>query len=234
MPKPIPLSGPDVPETAEPQYQSLLDGDRIHGRMRMGLMSSDTWRNDPKRLAFVLSRYKFAAQMLRGLDSVVEFGCADAFGSRIVRQGVKSLTVSDFDPILLNDGAECGDSLYPMTYRQHDLLSGPLLGPFVGALALDVLEHIDPVNEHVFLSNLANSLTQNGVAVIGMPSLESQEYASAASKVGHVNCQTGDQLRRTLGVHFTHVFMFSMNDEVVHTGFLPMAHYLLALCVDPK
>jgi hypothetical protein len=28
---------------------------------------------------------------------------------------------------------------------------------------------------------------------------------------------------------FHHVFIFSMNDEVVHTGFYPMAHYLLAL-----
>jgi hypothetical protein len=25
------------------------------------------------------------------------------------------------------------------------------------------------------------------------------------------------------------VFVFSMNDEVVHTGFYPMAHYLLAV-----
>jgi hypothetical protein len=24
--------------------------------------------------------------------------------------------------------------------------------------------------------------------------------------------------------------VFSMNDEVVHTGFYPMAHYLLAVC----
>jgi hypothetical protein len=25
-----------------------------------------------------------------------------------------------------------------------------------------------------------------------------------------------------------------MNDEVVHTGFSPMAHYLIGLCVAPK
>lgn len=202
--------------------------------MQLGLMSSETWRYDPKRLTFVLSRYKFAAQMLRGLDFVVEFGCADAFGSRIVRQAVGNLTVSDFDPILLSDAAECGDSVFSMTYRHHDLLSGPLLGPFGGALALDVLEHIDPASEHIFLSNLSNSLTKDGVAVIGMPSLESQRYASAYSRAGHVNCQTGEQLRTTLSAHFSHVFMFSMNDEVVHTGFLPMAHYLLALCVNPQ
>ena len=31
--------------------------------------------------------------------------------------------------------------------------------------------------------------------------------------------------------YFHDVFMFSMNDEVVHTGFHAMAHYLFALCV---
>ena len=33
--------------------------------------------------------------------------------------------------------------------------------------------------------------------------------------------------------HFRNVFIFSMNDEVVHTGFYPMAHYLFALCCHP-
>jgi hypothetical protein len=31
--------------------------------------------------------------------------------------------------------------------------------------------------------------------------------------------------------HFADVFIFSMNDEVVHTGFYALAHYLFALCV---
>jgi hypothetical protein len=34
--------------------------------------------------------------------------------------------------------------------------------------------------------------------------------------------------------HFDNVFMFAMNDEVVHTGFAPMAHYRLALACGPK
>ena len=28
--------------------------------------------------------------------------------------------------------------------------------------------------------------------------------------------------------------MFGMNDEIIHTGYLPMAHYLMALCAGPK
>jgi hypothetical protein len=64
-----------------------------------------------------------------------------------------------------------------------------------------------------------------------MPSLESQIYASPQSKEGHINCKTGMSLKKTLEKHFKNVFLFSMNDEVIHTGYYPMAHYLLALCI---
>ena len=31
---------------------------------------------------------------------------------------------------------------------------------------------------------------------------------------------------------FRNVFMFSMNDEVLHTGFEKMSNYIFALCVN--
>lgn len=34
--------------------------------------------------------------------------------------------------------------------------------------------------------------------------------------------------------HFHNVFMFSMNDEVVHTGYGKMSHYNIALCCGSK
>jgi hypothetical protein len=34
--------------------------------------------------------------------------------------------------------------------------------------------------------------------------------------------------------YFHAVFLFSMNDEVVHTGFAPMAHYLIAVCTGKR
>ena len=34
--------------------------------------------------------------------------------------------------------------------------------------------------------------------------------------------------------YFKNVFLFSMNDEVVHTGFSKMAHYLICLCVGAR
>jgi len=37
-----------------------------------------------------------------------------------------------------------------------------------------------------------------------------------------------------LGAYFANVFIFSMNDEVVHTGFGKMSHYNIALCCGPR
>jgi len=34
--------------------------------------------------------------------------------------------------------------------------------------------------------------------------------------------------------YFFKVFMFPMNDEVVHTGYSAMSHYNLALCCSKK
>jgi hypothetical protein len=78
------------------------------------------------------------------------------------------------------------------------------------------------------------SLPPQGVLIVGTPSLQSQQYASLASREGHVNCKDAPALRELLGGFFHHVFLFSMNDEVVHTGFHPMANYLLALCCSAK
>jgi hypothetical protein len=75
------------------------------------------------------------------------------------------------------------------------------------------------------------SVHPRGVVILGTPSLESQKYASPQSRQGHVNCKTAAQLKAFLSRHFRHVFLFSMNDEVVHTGFPSLSHYNFALCL---
>jgi 2-polyprenyl-3-methyl-5-hydroxy-6-metoxy-1,4-benzoquinol methylase len=221
-------------QTREPQYQVLLDIREREGVSRLGLMSNQVWRDDPKRLLFVLSRYKFAAKMLRGRRRVLEVGCADAFGTRIVRQEVGSVVAVDFDRVFIDDAQSRADSRWPVEYRVHDMLEGPVEGPFDGAYSLDVIEHIDVRNEDRFIANIAGSLTPQGVLIVGSPSLESQEHASPQSKEGHVNCKSEASLRALMERHFHNVFLFSMNDEVVHTGFAPMAHYRIALACSVR
>lgn len=212
----------------------MLEYRERHGLESLGLMTSQAWYDDPKRLTFTLSRYKFAAKMLAGCENVLEVGCADAFSTRIVVQEVKNLTAVDFDPLFVADTNARMSDKWKFKCLVHDMLKGPVAGSFDGMYSLDVLEHIIPENEDLFLRNMAASLTAHGTMVIGMPSLESQGYASPMSKEGHVNCKTMPDLKATMQRHFHNVYMFSMNDEVVHTGYHKMAHYIFALCCGKK
>jgi 2-polyprenyl-3-methyl-5-hydroxy-6-metoxy-1,4-benzoquinol methylase len=144
------------------------------------------------------------------------------------------VTAVDFDPIFVEDTRKRMSAKWPFTCFAHDMLAGPVPGKFDGAFALDVLEHITPENEAKFLENLTASLAPHGVVIVGMPSLESQAYASEISRAGHVNCKSMPELKRTMERYFFNVFVFSMNDEVVHTGYHKMAQYLMALCCEPR
>jgi len=220
--------------TKEPQYESQLDLIKKKGLNKLGLVMNEVWDGDPKKLAFVLSRYKFVAKMLEGKQDILEVGCGDAFASRIVKQTVRNLTVSDFDPVFIEDAKSRCDEDWPLTYLVHDITETPTDKKYDAIYSIDVLEHITQEDEGKFLKNICESLNQNGVAIFGIPSLESQIYASPASKAGHVNCKSGLEFKGLMAQYFQYVFLFSMNDEVVHTGFEKMAHYLFCVCCRVK
>jgi 2-polyprenyl-3-methyl-5-hydroxy-6-metoxy-1,4-benzoquinol methylase len=224
----------EMKKTREPQYQECLDAAATRGFERLGLRSSQSWHDDPKHLLFRLSRYKFVARMLAGSKHVLEIGCGDAFGTRIVQQAVKQLSATDFDEVFVDDVKARMVERWRFEVFTHDLLAGPLPGNYDGVFALDVLEHIRAQDENTFLKNALVPLVEHGTAIIGMPSLESQAHASPTSRAGHVNCKSMPELRKTMQRFFHNVFMFSMNDEVLHTGYHPMAQYLLALCAGKK
>jgi SAM-dependent methyltransferase len=217
-------------QTREPQYDRCVELKEQHGLTPLGLMTNQVWYDDPRRLTFLLARYKFVAKMLSGRKDVAELGCGDAFGTRIVLQEVERVTVYDFDPVFIDDVRQRFSDRWPLEAHVHDIVAAPLPQHHDAIYSLDVIEHIKRTDEHDYLANLRDSLTDDGVLIIGSPSVESQDYASPPSKAGHVNCKSGNELKVLLSRYFSNVFLFSMNDEVVHTGFYPMAHYLIAIC----
>lgn len=182
----------------------------------------------------MLSRYKFVAKLLCGKRIVLEVGCGDAFGTRIVLQEVGSVCAVDYDPIFIKDANSRMEKDWKFDCRVHDILEAPVEGRFEAAYAIDVLEHIPKAKERAFMSNIAHSLTKQGILILGTPSAQSQVYASKPSKEGHVNCKDHKELKSLMLEYFENVFMFSMNDEMVHTGFYPLAHYLFVVGTGKK
>ncbi len=221
-------------KTREPQYRSLLEVKDKVGQVPLGLMTNQVWHDDPKRLLFVLSRYKFVAKMLSGKKRVLEIGCGDAFGTRIVAQEVAHVCAVDFDPIFIKDIKDRMIEKFAFEAQEHDILSGPVKGAFDAAYSIDVIEHIFKKDEDAYMRHVVDSLKRPGIFIVGTPTIQSQIHASPGSKEGHVNCKDYQELKALMGRYFEDVFIFSMNDELVHTGFYPMAHYLFAIGVGKK
>jgi SAM-dependent methyltransferase len=189
----------------------------------LGEMHAASFAEDPKHLGFVLARYKFVAKMLAGKGRVLEIGCGDTTGARVVRDHVTQLEGVDQSTYLRSE--------MTIPVQQLDAVEDELPNDSFDAIyALDVLEHVEPKKENQFLYNVVRALTTSGVFIVGTPSLESQRYASVLSKKYHVNCKTEREFRLTLEGHFRNVFVLGMNDEALHCGFGPMTHYRLAIC----
>jgi 2-polyprenyl-3-methyl-5-hydroxy-6-metoxy-1,4-benzoquinol methylase len=220
--------------TKDPVNQCTIEAAETYGIDRLGLMTGQVWTDDPRRLLFSMSRYKFVAKMLEGTDKVLEVGCGDGFCARVVAQTVGQLSITDYDPVFIADATARAHKKWPINAFVHDMLASPLTGGYDAMYSLDVLEHIPAEMEDTFLNNAKAALSGTGTMIVGIPSLESQAFASPPSRAGHVNCKTMTDFRTLMQKHFQTVFMFSMNDEVVHTGFAKMAHYLIAVCVNKK
>ncbi len=196
-----------------------------------GPMFRTNWRDDPKGLVFQLARYKFAAKMLTGKGSVVEVGCGDGTGIPLLLQSVSSVAGIDVDARVLADNGSRFAGHDNVTFIEHDFAVRPFGHRFDAGLSLDVLEHIPHEAEQVFLSNIVQSLKQDAVFVLGTPNITFKPYETAFNQQEHINMQSAASLRELMGCFFQNTFIFSMNDEIVHTGFHPMAAYLFAVGV---
>lgn len=218
----------------DPVNQPGLEVSQRIGPTRLGLLKTWEWYDDPKRLAFSLARSKFVAKMFAGRSRVLEVGCGDAFCAPIVRQSVANLTVTDFDPVYIEDALSRMTERWPYEALVLDVTKDSIPGTYDGIYSLDMLEHIPEEQEDDVMRRMVAALAKDGAMIIGMPSLESQQYASAPSRAGHVNCKTEDGLRALMLRFFENVFLFGMNDEVLHTGYGPMCQYRLALACGPR
>jgi len=160
---------------------------------------------------------------------VLDVGCNEGLGSWVIAKECGYCKGLDFDEVAI----ETARNNFDLDFSCEDFLESEP-GSYDAVINFDVIEHIYPEHASAFLSKIADNLHDNGVAVIGTPSLISQQFASEISKKGHVNIYSHERLEKELKEHFEYVFLFAANDEVIHTGYLPLAHYFIALACKPR
>ncbi len=195
--------------------------------VRLGQHWSYNLLDDPKRLAFVLARYAFAARLIGAGRRVLELGCSEGVGGMVLAGPAARYAGVDSDTEAIR-AARANWARRGWRFIPDDFL-GRRYGAFDAVVSLDVLEHIEPRCEALFFRTVRRNLTPHGMCVIGTPNATAARYASAVSRANHVNLHDARRLAAEMGRHFRKVLLFGMNDEVVHTGFSPMAHYLMAV-----
>jgi 2-polyprenyl-3-methyl-5-hydroxy-6-metoxy-1,4-benzoquinol methylase len=145
----------------------------------------------------------------------------------MLAEGGHNITAVDFDEEAIGYATELlkKKNIY---FVQGDIL-GNIFGKFDAVVSLDVIEHIPQSDEDRFMATVRDNLAGPGQCLIGTPNITAAQYASPRSAAGHVNLFDAERLASLVGRYFEQVFMFGMNDEVAHTGYFPMCHYLMAL-----
>ena len=202
--------------------------------IKLGPWTSYSLLNDPKHMSFVLARYKFCAKMLEGKDAVLEVGCGDGFGAPIVAQSVKRLLAVDPEIRLIRSNKKRLSKIKNIEFRKMDICQETPVEVFDAAFSIDVIEHLDRHLNDAFMENQQRCLKPDGICIIGTPNVTANKYASPRSKVQHINLKSHKMLRSQLERYFKNVFIFSMNDEMVHTGYAPMAHYIFGMGVGVR
>lgn len=199
-------------------------------RVELGPYFTYNLLHAPRHLLFSFSRYKFAARLIGESPSVniLELGCNEGLGTLLLAESLHRVTAVDFDKDAIQWAKSNLEKKDNIVFKHDDFL-GKSYGKYDVVVALDVIEHIPKERETDFFRTVTTNLNSDGYCIIGTPNITASQYSSEPSKMGHVNLFSAERLRDTIRQYFKNVFLFGMNDEVVHTGFYPMSHYLIAL-----
>lgn len=182
----------------------------------------------PRRLLHCLSYYKFTSKLIGSGKRVLDVGCGEGIGTWLLAVENGFAQGVDLDA----DAVACAMNNFGhdprIRFSCEDFFTMPP-ATWDAVVNFDVIEHILPQNVGLFWDKLTERLTHDGILVVGTPNITSDQYANPITRAGHVNLYSGERLEAEMRERFHHVFLFAANDEVVHTGFLPMTHYLLAV-----
>jgi 2-polyprenyl-3-methyl-5-hydroxy-6-metoxy-1,4-benzoquinol methylase len=186
----------------------------------------------PLDFFILLARYKFAGRLIDRTANVLDAGCGHGLGSVMLGKFAGTVTGVDVDKDLIDYCRDTYGHIKNLTFRVTDLRELSVLDrKFDSVVCMDVIEHFTRTDGPSVINSLAGALKDYGTLIIGTPNVRSQEFASQRRKMSHPFEYDYETFRKLLSDSFHRVFIFSMTDEIVSTGFSQLAWYFMAVCV---
>jgi 2-polyprenyl-3-methyl-5-hydroxy-6-metoxy-1,4-benzoquinol methylase len=175
-----------------------------------------------------MARYKFVTRMVKAKDRVLDVGCGSGIGSIYLGQYCQKVTGIEVKSTEI-DAARVMNRRENVTFTKIDLYDLPKDKIFDVIVAMDVIEHFSVKDGNRLIAEMVKHLMPNGLVVIGTPSIYSYPYQSKLSQASHVKCYDQQELVGLVDQYLRRTIVFSMNDEIVHTGNPKMAWYYIVL-----
>ncbi len=195
-----------------------------------GKMGDHKWMiENPLMTTIKFSRFKFASKLISQNDTLLDIGCGQGLSSIFFSDYCKFVYGVDLLSDFLNHDRKNIKFIKKSIFNIHKKNFNRKINIIT---LIDFIEHFKKSDGALILSKCSKLLEKKGgTLIIGTPSVYSSKYRSKRSKKQHIHEYDGMELKNLCSQYFSRTFLFSMNDELVHTGFYKLAWFNFVICI---
>ena len=195
-----------------------------------GKMGDHKWMlENPLMTTIKLSRFKFASKLISKKDTLLDIGCGQGLSSIFFSDYCKYVYGVDLLSDFLNHDRK---NIKFIKNNIFELKKNNFKRKINLITLIDFIEHFNKSQGSLILSKCSKLLEKKGgTLIVGTPSVYSSKYRSKRSKIQHIHEYDGMELKDLCSKYFNRTFLFSMNDELVHTGFYKLAWFNFVVCI---
>lgn len=195
-----------------------------------GKMGDQKWMlENPLMTTIKFARFKFVAKLLSKKDILLDIGCGQGVGSIFFSDYCKYVYGVD---LLSNFIDHNKKNINFFKKNIFEIKQNNFKQKIDFITLIDFIEHFNKSQGSLILKKCANLLKKKGgTLIVGTPSVYSSKYRSKRSKMQHIHEYDGMELKDLCSKYFDRTFLFSMNDELVHTGYYKLAWFNFVVCV---